>query len=212
MTSFKRGDVVLVDLGYVAKVRPCVVISIPNADSRRNMSVVAPLTTEIRGGECEVPFPKPKWLAEESVVNLIGLVGVDNAKIERMLGPLPKDRLDAMDEALVRTGRSGQSRIIAYFPFFGSRPRRIAGPAWGQPSRSPEISHPAPPLVGWHRRPACDGRRLADRNRDERIAFATLRCPQSRIRSSAGPVARRDGRVARATPNHETGGRNAKLF
>ncbi|MGA2658909.1 MAG: type II toxin-antitoxin system PemK/MazF family toxin [Verrucomicrobiota bacterium] len=60
MTSFKRGDVVLVDLGYVAKVRPCVVISIPAADSRRNMSVVAPLTTEIRGGECEVPFPKPK--------------------------------------------------------------------------------------------------------------------------------------------------------
>jgi mRNA interferase MazF len=40
MTSFKRGDVVLVDLGYVAKVRPCVVISIPNPDSRRNMSVV----------------------------------------------------------------------------------------------------------------------------------------------------------------------------
>jgi mRNA interferase MazF len=102
MTNFKRGDVVLVDLGYVAKVRPCVVISIPNADTRRNMSVVAPLTTEIRGGECEVPFPKPKWLAEESVVNLIGLVGVDNARIERMLGPLPTDSLDAIDEVLVR--------------------------------------------------------------------------------------------------------------
>ena len=102
MTSFKRGDVVLVDLGYVAKVRPCVVISIPNADTRRNMSAVAPLTTEIRGGECEVPFPKPKWLAEESVVNLIGLVGVDNAKIQRMLGPLPTDSLDAIDEGLVR--------------------------------------------------------------------------------------------------------------
>ena len=102
MTSFKRGDVVLVDLGYVAKVRPCVVNSIPDADSRRNMSVVAPLTTEIRGGECEVPFPKPKWLAEESVVNLIGLVGVDNARIERMLGPLPTDSLDAVDELLVR--------------------------------------------------------------------------------------------------------------
>ncbi|MGO8699258.1 MAG: type II toxin-antitoxin system PemK/MazF family toxin [Limisphaerales bacterium] len=102
MTSFKRGDVVLVDLGYAAKVRPCVIISVPNADSRRSMSVVAPLTTEIRGGECEVPLPKPRWLAEESVVKLIGLVGVDNAKIERMLGPLPKDSLDAIDDALVR--------------------------------------------------------------------------------------------------------------
>jgi mRNA interferase MazF len=102
MTNFNRGDVVLVDLGYVAKVRPCVVISLPNADSQRNMSVVAPLTTEIRGGECEVPFPKPRWLAEESVVNLIGLVGVDNAKIQRTLGRLPTDSLDAIDEALVR--------------------------------------------------------------------------------------------------------------
>ena len=102
MTSFKRGDVVLVDLGYVAKVRPRVAISIPNPDSRRNLSVVAPLTTEIRGGECEVPFPKPKWLAEESVVNLIGLVGVDNAKIGRMLGPLPTDSLNAIDEVLAR--------------------------------------------------------------------------------------------------------------
>jgi len=102
MINFKRGDVVLVDLGYFAKVRPCVVVSIPNADSQRNMSVVAPLTTEIRGGECEVPFPKPRWLAEESVVNLIGLVGVDNAKIERMLGPLPTSRLDVIDDVLVR--------------------------------------------------------------------------------------------------------------
>jgi mRNA interferase MazF len=102
MTNFKRGDVVLVDLGYVAKVRPCFVLSMPDADGRRNMSVVAPLTTEIRGGECEAPFPKPRWLAEESVVNLIGLVGVDNAKIGRMLGSVPNDTLDAIDETLIR--------------------------------------------------------------------------------------------------------------
>lgn len=102
MTSFKRGDVVLVDLGYVAKVRPCVVISVPEADSRRNMSVVAPLTTEIRGGECEVHFPKPRWLAETSVINLIGLVGVDNAKIGRLLGPLPADCLATIEEGLAR--------------------------------------------------------------------------------------------------------------
>ncbi len=102
MTNFRRGDVVLVDLGYLAKVRPCVVVSIPNADSHRNMSVVAALTTEIRGGECEVPFPKPRWLAEESVINLIGLVGVDNSKIGRVLGPLPTGCLDTVDDVIVR--------------------------------------------------------------------------------------------------------------
>ena len=102
MISFRRGDVVLVDLGSVAKVRPCVVISIPNAETQRNMSVVAPLTTEIRGGECEVPFTKPRWLAQQSVINVIGLVGVDNAKIERLLGPLPTESLAAIDQVLVR--------------------------------------------------------------------------------------------------------------
>jgi mRNA-degrading endonuclease toxin of MazEF toxin-antitoxin module len=59
MTNFSRGDVVVVDLGMAAKVRPCVVVSIGNPDRQRNMSVVVPMTTEMRGGECEVRFPKP---------------------------------------------------------------------------------------------------------------------------------------------------------
>jgi mRNA-degrading endonuclease toxin of MazEF toxin-antitoxin module len=32
MTNFSRGDVVLVDLGMAAKVRPCVVVSASNPD------------------------------------------------------------------------------------------------------------------------------------------------------------------------------------
>ncbi|HET7625904.1 MAG TPA: type II toxin-antitoxin system PemK/MazF family toxin [Verrucomicrobiae bacterium] len=56
MTNFKRGDVVLVDLGMAAKVRPAIVVSIDKPDAERNMSVVVPLTTEIRGGAGEVPF------------------------------------------------------------------------------------------------------------------------------------------------------------
>jgi len=40
MTSFSRGDVVVVDLGMTAKVRPCVVVSIKSPDRQRNMSVV----------------------------------------------------------------------------------------------------------------------------------------------------------------------------
>jgi mRNA interferase MazF len=100
MTPLKRGDVVLVDMGYVAKVRPAVVVSISKADSQRNMSVVAPITTEIRGGECEVPFPKPPWLHDSSVVNLIGLGGVDNARIGRYLGRFPD--MEAIDAGLTR--------------------------------------------------------------------------------------------------------------
>ncbi len=102
MTSFSRGDVVLVDLGMMAKVRPCVVISISKPDSQRNMSVVVPMTTEIRGGECEIHFPKPAWLRQESVVNVMGIAGVDNAKIERRISAFPADKILEIESVLKR--------------------------------------------------------------------------------------------------------------
>ena len=90
MTKFDRGDVVVVDLGMLAKTRPCVVVSMRQPDKGRNMSVVVPMTTEIRGGTCEVAFPKPSWLNQDSVVNVLGIAGVDNAKIIRRIAPFPK--------------------------------------------------------------------------------------------------------------------------
>jgi mRNA interferase MazF len=102
MPSFERGDVVIVDLGMAAKVRPCVVVSIGQPDSQRNMSVVVPMTTEIRGGECEIPFPKPAWLRQESVVNVLGIAGVDNAKIERRISAFPADKMLEIESVLKR--------------------------------------------------------------------------------------------------------------
>jgi len=102
MTSFSRGDVVVVDLGMVAKVRPCVVVSINIPDQQRNMSVVVPMTTEIRGGEFEISFPKPAWLRQESVVNLLGIAGVDNAKIERRIAAFPSDKIMEIESGLKR--------------------------------------------------------------------------------------------------------------
>jgi mRNA interferase MazF len=102
MTSFSRGDVVIVDLGMTAKVRPCVVISINKPDSQRNMSVVVPMTTEIRGGECEIRFPKPAWLRQESVVNVLGVAGVDNSKIERRISKFPVDKMAEIEVVLKR--------------------------------------------------------------------------------------------------------------
>ena len=102
MTGFNRGDVVIVDLGMTAKVRPCVVVSTSHPDRERNLSVVVPMTTEIRGGECEIRFPKPAWLRQESVVNVLGIAGVDNAKIERRLATFPADKLLEIESVLKR--------------------------------------------------------------------------------------------------------------
>jgi len=54
----KNGDILLVDLGMVAKIRPCLVLC-ADPDSERTVSLVAPLTSKVRGGDCEIPFPKP---------------------------------------------------------------------------------------------------------------------------------------------------------
>jgi mRNA interferase MazF len=102
MTSFKRGDVVLVDLGMMAKVRPCVVVSIANPDSQRKMVVVVPMTTEVRKGEFEVTFTKPPWLRQPSVVNLLGIAGVDQTRIERQLAVFPIGPMEEISRGLVR--------------------------------------------------------------------------------------------------------------
>jgi mRNA interferase MazF len=102
MPSFERGDVVIVDLGMTAKVRPCVVVSVSKPERQRNMSVVVPMTTEIRGGECEIAFPKPAWLRQESVVNVLGIAGVDNAKIERRISAFPADKMSEIETVLKR--------------------------------------------------------------------------------------------------------------
>ena len=102
MTNFSRGDVVIVDLGMAAKVRPCVVVSINTSASERRMSVVVPMTTEVRGGEFEVSFPKPPWLRQESVVNLLGIAGVDNIRIERRLAAFPSEKMKEVEAGLTR--------------------------------------------------------------------------------------------------------------
>jgi mRNA interferase MazF len=102
MTNFSRGDVVIVDLGMAPKIRPCVVVSIATPDLQRNMSIVVPMTTEIRGGECEVSFPKPPWLRNESVVSVLGVAGVDNARIVKRIGRFPELNFQDIAQALAQ--------------------------------------------------------------------------------------------------------------
>lgn len=103
MTPFDRGDVVVVDFGIAGKARPCVVVSRPEADSRRSMTVVVPMTTEARGGECELAFPKPRWLRYESVLNVLGIAGVENHRIEARLAPFPIESFARLEDLLCRT-------------------------------------------------------------------------------------------------------------
>ena len=56
MPRQNRGEVWLVDLGRVAKVRPCLVISTPARLQDRALVTVVTHTTSTRGSKFEVPI------------------------------------------------------------------------------------------------------------------------------------------------------------
>jgi mRNA interferase MazF len=49
-----RGEVYMVDLGLAAKVRPCVVLSVPLEESDRSLVTVIPHTTALRQSRFEM--------------------------------------------------------------------------------------------------------------------------------------------------------------
>ncbi len=59
MPNPNRGEVWLVDLGYAAKVRPCLVLSIPAADEDRALATLVPHTTSTRASRLEVNLKVP---------------------------------------------------------------------------------------------------------------------------------------------------------
>ncbi|MGQ0619218.1 MAG: type II toxin-antitoxin system PemK/MazF family toxin [Panacagrimonas sp.] len=52
-----RGEVWLVDLGMAAKIRPCLVLSVPVEDADRSIITLVPHTTSVRGSRFEVAIP-----------------------------------------------------------------------------------------------------------------------------------------------------------
>ena len=59
MTSPRRGEVWLVDLGMAAKVRPALVISIPAEDTDRALVTLVPHTTSPRQSSVARLCPSP---------------------------------------------------------------------------------------------------------------------------------------------------------
>lgn len=84
MAAPNRGDIWLVDLGYAAKVRPCLVLSIPAADEDRALATLVPHTTSTRASRFEVPL-KVSFL-RVGAFDAQNLVTIPHAKLIRRLG------------------------------------------------------------------------------------------------------------------------------
>lgn len=98
MGNPKRGEVWLVDLGYVAKTRPCLVISIPAQDEDRALVTLVPHTTSPRGSRFEVNV-EVKFL-RSGVFDTQSIVTIPHAKLIRKLGALSPGQLTTVEDAL----------------------------------------------------------------------------------------------------------------
>lgn len=99
MRSPERGEVWLVDLGYVAKVRPCLVVSIPALRRDRALATLVPHTTSHRGSRFEVAV-KLRFL-KPGAFDVQNLVTIPHAKLVRKLGELDPDQLLQVEDVLL---------------------------------------------------------------------------------------------------------------
>jgi len=99
MAKPKRGEVWLVDMGYAAKVRPALVLSVPLLDDERVLTTVVPHTTSVRGTRFEVAT-NVGWL-KSGAFDAQGIGTYPTVKLLKKLGDLPSDQL-ARVEGCVR--------------------------------------------------------------------------------------------------------------
>jgi mRNA interferase MazF len=93
-----RGEVWLVDLGMAAKVRPCLVVSIPVLDTERALTTVIAHTTSPRGTRFEVAI-QANFL-RSGVFDIQNLITIPHAKLLRKLGDLTSDQMQQIDTVL----------------------------------------------------------------------------------------------------------------
>ena len=95
-----RGEVWMVDLGMVAKVRPCLLLTGWPADHELALVTVLAHTTMLRGNPWEHAIPKT--FLKEGAFHLQQVQSIPSVKLERKLGELTPPEM-AVIEGLLRT-------------------------------------------------------------------------------------------------------------
>ncbi|HSK74464.1 MAG TPA: type II toxin-antitoxin system PemK/MazF family toxin [Pyrinomonadaceae bacterium] len=98
MPNPDRGEIWLVDLGYAAKVRPSLVVSIPAEDEDRALTTLIPHTTSLRNSRFEVKM-KVRFLREGGF-DAQNLVTIPHAKLIRKLGSLTDSQMAEIESIL----------------------------------------------------------------------------------------------------------------
>ena len=96
-----RGSVWLVDLGMTAKIRPCLILSVPPDPQDRVLVTVVPRTTSVQGTRFEVDVPA-RFLRPGGVFDAQQVATVAQVRLIRRLGILDPAGLAAVEDAVRR--------------------------------------------------------------------------------------------------------------
>ena len=96
----KRGEIWWAELGLPVGRRPVLLLSRNEAYAVRELVMVAPLTTRVRGIPSEVPLGDEDGVPRPCVINLDTIATVAKASLRERLTNLSGDKLKAVDEAL----------------------------------------------------------------------------------------------------------------
>ena len=98
MQSVRAGEVWLIDLGMVAKVRPCLLLTNYPADDELALVAVLPHTTARHGNRWELALAKP--FLKPGVFHFQQIQSVSIARLERRLGVLADAELAKVRQTL----------------------------------------------------------------------------------------------------------------
>jgi len=88
----------MIDLGMVAKPRPCLILSVPYREDEKAVVTYVARTTQVGGGRFEVEHHAPHFLPGVFDAQNVGTVPV--AKLMRLLAQLPADKLAQVETAV----------------------------------------------------------------------------------------------------------------
>ena len=98
MPKARRGELWIIDLGMVQKVRPCLILSIDYLDHERAVVTYVPRTTNLRQTRFEVTHQMTGF--EVGAFDAQGIGSIPIAKLERRLGIADKDLIAKIEAAV----------------------------------------------------------------------------------------------------------------
>lgn len=101
MPRADRGSVWIVDLGMAAKVRPCLVLSVPTDPQDRVLVTLVPHTTSVQNTRFEVDV-QAAFLHRSGVFDAQQVVTAPQVKLVRKIGDLSPDQLSLVESAVRR--------------------------------------------------------------------------------------------------------------